>query len=284
MVHFVDYAALSKVQEHIKPVMDIFNSEMKKVYYLPGALLLISTISLYWLSTKDFPRWTIFASIILATISVGTTFFVVAPIHLNLPQTGLTEIVQLHLLPISTNFQIIPAALQAALALFLLNIYLKDTKIFSRVLFILFFGLLFYSVGPSFVEGSNYSFWGAVGEKDWLSFRHSGSPQRFFGLFLIPSVLPMFLAILLFWWRPKGFPKSFVFIFLLTQIGITIATATYFVTKIQLPLDKAYSANLISDLNKYNFIGRGIMFDIGLVIIAWAFIKIGHYKRDEQTS
>ena len=284
MVHFVDYAALSKVQEHIKPVMDIFNSEMTKVYYLPAGLLLISTISLFWLSPKDFPRWTIIASIILATISVGATFFVIAPIHSNLPQTGLTETVQEHLIPISTNFQIIPAALQVILALFLLNIYLKDTKIFARMLFILFFGLLFYSVGPGLVEGANYAFWGAVGDKDWLSFRHSGSPERFFGLFLIPSILPMFLSILLFWFRPKGFPKYLVVLFLLTQIGITIATATYFVPKLQLPLDKSFSGSLISDLNKYNFIGRGIIFNLGLVIIALAFIKIGQYKRTEQTS
>lgn len=284
MVHFVDYAALSKVQEHIKPVMDIFNSEMTKVYYLPAGLLLISTISLYWLSPKDFPRWTIFASIILAIISVGTTLFVIAPIHSNLPQTGLTETVQVNILSISTNFQIMPSALQVVLALFLLNIYLKDTKVFSRLLFILFFGLLFYSVGPGLVEGANYAFWGAVGEKDWLSFRQSGSPERFFGLFLIPSILPMFLSILLFWWRPKGFPKSFVIIFLLTQIGITIATATYFVPKLQLPLDKVFSASLISDLNKYNFIGRGIIFDLGLVIIALAFVKIGQLKRTEQMS
>ena len=284
MVHFVDYAALSKVQEHIRPVMDIFNSEMTKVYYLPAGLLLISTISLYWLSPKDFPRWTIFASIILAIISVGTTFFVIAPIHSNLAQTGLTETVEEHLLPISTNFQIIPATMQVMLTLYLLNIYFKNTKVFSRLLFILFFGLLFYSVGPSLVEGRNYSFWGAVGEKDWLSFRHSGSPERFFGLFLIPSILPMFLSILLFWWRPKGFPKSFVVIFLLTQIGITIATATYFVPKLQLPLDKAFSESLISDLNKYNFIGREIIFYLGLITIAWAFLKIGQFKRTEQAN
>jgi len=284
MVHFVDYPALSKVQEHIKPVMDIFNSEMTKVYYVPAGLLLVSTTSLYWLSPKDFPRWTIITSIVLAITSVGTTLFVIAPIHSNLPQTGMTETVQQHLLNISTNFQIVPAALQVILALFLLNIYLKDTKVFSRLLFILFFGLLFYSVGPGLVEGANYAFWGAVGEKDWLSFRHSGSPERFFGLFLIPSILPMFLSILLFWWRPKGFPKSLVVIFLLTQIGITIVTATYFVPKLQLPLDKAFSGSLISDLNKYNFIGREIIFDLGLFIIAWAFVKIGQFKRTEQTS
>ena len=106
--------------------------------------------------------------------------------------------------------------MQGILALFLLNIYLKDTKVFSKLLFILFFGLLFYSVGPGLVEGANYTFWGAVGEKDWLSFRHSGSPKRFFGLFLILPILPMFLSILLFWWRPKGFPKYLVVIFLLT--------------------------------------------------------------------
>ncbi len=284
MVHFVDYAALSTVEEHVKNVMDIFNREMIKFYYVPVLFLFVSTIFLYWLRPKDFPRWAIFASIILATISAGTTLFFIAPIHANLPVTGLTETVREHLLPVSVNFQIVPAALQATLALFLLNIRLKDTKVCSRLLFILFFGLLFYSAGPSLVEGANYAFWGAVGEKDWLTFRHSGSPERFFGLFLIPSVLPMFLSVLLFWFRPKGFPKSLVAVFLLTQIGITIATAAYFVPKIQLPLDKAFSASMINDLNKYNFIGREIIFYLGLAIIAWAFIKIGHYKRNEQAS
>jgi hypothetical protein len=236
------------------------------------------------LSPKRFPRWAILVSIILTIISVGTTLLLIVPIHLNLEITGLTETVQSQLLPLSIYFQIIPSTLQVIITIMLLNIYLNDTKLFSRWLFILFFGLLFYSVGPGFVETSNYRIWTAIGEKDWLSFRLSGVGASFFGLFLIPSVLPMFLSILLFWWRPKGFSSLLVLIFLLTQIGITLSTVTYFVPKIQLPLDKAFSLSLINDLNSYNFLYRGIVAIIGQIVIIVAFLKISHYKKNQQIS
>lgn len=285
MVHFVGYPALAQVQEHTKPVMEIFNAQMMKYCYAPAILLMVSTTLLYWVSPPDFPKWAIITSIFLAAISVITTLFLIAPIHAALPVTGLAGSIKQQLLWISLNFQIMPAALQVVFALYLLNIYLKETKIFTRWLFILFFGLLYYSVGAGFVESFvNYPLWSFVGERDWLAFRLSGTAAGFFLTFLIPSILPMFLSILLFWWRPTGFSKSFLLVFLLTNIWTTIITAIYFVPKIQLPLDKVFSLVLINDLNANNFLYRGLILTIGEIAIACAFLKIVEFKKQHTAS
>ena len=75
MTHFVNYPALSKIHEHIQPVMDIFNNRMTAGCYIPSILLVIAAAGLYLFSPEKFPRWAILASIVLTIISMITTFF-----------------------------------------------------------------------------------------------------------------------------------------------------------------------------------------------------------------
>ena len=75
MVHFVGYPRFDKIQEHIQTAMEIFNRRLTLVCYIPAGLLLFSSIALYWFSPNNFPRWTIISIIVLTTISVITTLF-----------------------------------------------------------------------------------------------------------------------------------------------------------------------------------------------------------------
>ncbi|MEO8772450.1 MAG: hypothetical protein ABI402_20290 [Ferruginibacter sp.] len=274
MTYFVNYPALSNIHEHTKAVMDIFNNRMMIGCYIPSILLVGAAIGMYLFSPTIFPRRIILVSVILIIISVVTTIFFIVPIQLAFSATGLTEAVQHKLLPISLALQIMPAALNVLIVLFLLNMYVRDVKLIGKWLFIIVFALNFYTVGTNYVEAIvNYSYWGSIGSNDWLAFRFSGG--KFFQTFLIPAFLPFLLIVPLFWLRPKAIPKSFILVFWLAQLWIFITTSVYFVPKIQLPLNHAFSINLIEDLNRYDFILRGTAGLVLNFITGWMLLKIG---------
>ncbi|CAN5885414.1 hypothetical protein BH11BAC4_BH11BAC4_23220 [soil metagenome] len=279
MVYMVDYPAISFVHENIEPVFEIFKQQLLFVCYIPAVLMVFSSIAFLLNAPKEFPRWCISASVMSGLVSVATTFFVYSSVIAQLPSRGFTPELQKQILPISLYLQIIPAACQVLLVFFLINIYLKDTKPVGRWLFIVVFILTFYTAGTGYVEGLvNYKFWGSVGNADWLPLRFSGSSARFMGTFLIPAFLPFLLIIPLIWLRPKPVPRYFTFIFFAAQLWIFIVTAVYFVPKIQLPLNNAYSLKLIEDLNKYDFILRGTAGLVLSFITAWMFVKIMKHK------
>lgn len=283
MTHFVDYPALKNIHEHIQPVMDIFNNRMIIVCYVPAGLLLVSSIVFYWFNKDNFPSWTLLSSVLLTIISVGTTLFFIYPIHHDLLTTGFTETVQSKLLPLSLNFQVITAILQVLIAFVLLNNYLKDTKVIGRWIFIIVFVLTFYSMGTAFVEMFvNYPHWASIGANDWHSYRFSGG--KFLEVFLIPNFFPFLLAIALFWLRPKGIPKLYVWIHWLCNLSIFITTAIYFVPKVQLPLNDKFSADIISDLIKNDLLLR-FPAELLLFFIAGKMLyKIGQRKISEDNT
>jgi len=277
MIYFVDYPAISFVHENTQLVFEIFKDQLLLVYYIPAGLMVVSSFVFLFNSPKEFPRQIIWASVILGLISVVTTFFVYNNVIAQLPSTGFTLDLQKKTLRIGLYLQIIPAACQLLLALFLLNIYLKDSRPFGRWLFIIVFVLTFYTTGTGYAESFvNYKFWASVGKTDWLPLRFSGSTTRFMGIFLIPAFLPILLIIPLIWLRPKAISRSFTIIFWLAQLWIFIVTATYFVPKIQLPLNNSYSLQLIEDLNKYDFMLRGTAGLVLCFITAWMFVKAGN--------
>lgn len=280
MSHFVDYPALKNIHEHTQLVMDIFTNRMTFVCCIPAGFLLVSSIVFYWFNKKNFPFWTLISSLLLTIISVGTTLSIIYPIHQDLPAIGFTEAIQNKLLPLSLNFQIIPAILQVLIALFLLNNYLKDTKIIGRWIFIIVFMLSFYSMGTAFVEMFvNYPHWTSIGTNDWHSYRFSGG--KFFEVFLIPNFLPFLLAIALLWLRPRGIPKSYVWVYWFSHLWIFISTAVYFVPKVQIPLNSMFSGDIIADLIKYDLLVR---FPAELLLFYMAgkmLYKIGQRKLSE---
>lgn len=117
----------------------------------------------------------------------------------------------------------------------LLNSYEQNTRLVGKWLFIIIFALNFYTNGTNYVETVvNYSYWGSIGNKDWLAYRFSNG--KFYATYLLPAYLPLLFIVPMFWLRPKAIPKSFILIFLMAEIRIFITTAIYFVPKIQLPL------------------------------------------------
>ncbi len=114
---------------------------------------------------------------------------------------------------------------------------------------------------------------------DWLHYRFSG--VKFYQTFLIPAFLPFLLIIPLIWLCPKAIPKWFTVIFLLVQVSTFISTSTYFVPKIQLPLNNSFSLKLIEDLNQYDFMLRGTAGWVLNFITGWMFLKIGQQKIKE---
>lgn len=283
MTHFVDYPALKNIHEHIQPVLDIFTNRMTFICFVPAGLLLVSSIVFYWFNKGNFPSWTLISSVLLTIVSFGTTLFFIYPIHQDLPETGLTETIQSKLLSLSLNYQIIPAMLQVLLALVLLNNYLKDTKIIARWIFIIVFVLSFYSMGTAFVEMFvNYPHWTVIGENDWHSYRFSGG--KFFEVFLLPNFFPFLLGIALFWLRPKGIHKLYVWLFWLSHLWIFISTAVYFVPKVQLPLNDTFSKDIISNLIKYDLLFR-FPAELLLFFIAGKMLyKIGQRKISEKNA
>ena len=149
----------------------------------------------------------------------------------------------------------------------------------GKWLFILIFALNFYTLGSNAIEaGVNYAYWGAIGDADWLHYWFSGG--KFFQVFLIPAFLPFLLIIPMIWLRPRAIPRRFTVLFLLAEVSIFISTSTYFVPKIQLPLNHSFSLKLIEDLNQYDFMLRGTAGWVLNFISGWMFLKIGQQQND----
>jgi hypothetical protein len=282
MVYFFDYASVPTIHENKTAVFTIFNQQMFYINTIPSLLMVVSSVYLYIKNPKIIPRSIIGIAALLGVFSVATTLFFVNPIYSSLISNGFTPEIEKQLLPIAFNFVLIPTILQMILVFYMLNIYTNNTKIFGRWLYILVFASLFYSKGTGSIESLvNYPFWSVIGNTDWLAYRHSGSQIRFLGTFLIPAFLPILLSIPLFWWRPKAFPRYFIAIYWLANIWMFVITAIYFVPKIQLPLDGAYSVKLIDDLRTYDFPLRGTVVWFMEILLGWMFIKIGNEKINE---
>ena len=284
-VHYSDYNSFDKIHENIQPVIDIFNKQMILVCYIPAGLLLLSAISLYWFKPKIFPLWTVFASIALTFISLIATIFFLAPMYSGALTLGFNPTIQNKILDISLYFQIIPTFFQVVLALTLLNIFFKDTKVFPRLLFIIIFACVFYGAGTDWVDKFiNYRFWSAIGERDWMIFRKSAN-QFLFMVYLIPIFLPMLLLLPFIWIKPKGIPKYLpisAFLCYIWEFGIS---ATYFVPKLQQHLtNKGFSLPIIQELQNKDFLYRGIVGVVLLVIAATMFYKVGQSKISEDNA
>ena len=90
----------------------------------------------------------------------------------------------------------------------------------------------------------------------------------------------MFLTIpMLIKWRPRGVPVILVLIFLLGWVWGAYLTATYFVPKIQIPLDSAYSEKLINDIVSRD-IERYWVSILGNIVTALMFLQIDNRRVD----
>lgn len=275
MVHFFNYPGFRMIHEHVRPVFEIFNQRLVPFVYVPAGLFAVAALALWWQAPAGLPKGLLAASAALALVSVVATFGVAAPVYAGLPATGFTAAIASRLLPLGLGLQVLPAAGAALLALGLMNHYLHEARPVGRWLFIVVFALLFYSFGTSDVDASvDYAYWPAIGPADWLPYRHSGSIAIFLGIFLIPAFLPILLKIPLVWVRPPGLGKGLVLLSLAADVWVFYITATYFVPKIQLPLDKSYSLTLVEALLRNNFPLRGGVILVMYALMAWMFLKV----------
>ena len=275
MTYFVNYPQLAQVQENIVPVMNVFNGKMKMFFNLPSLFLVFPSLFLLYLRPNIFPNWAIWTSVVLCIVSVGSTLFVIAPIHKTLPDTGMSDVVIQQLWPIFMKFQIVPMVMQVIIAVWFLNIYFQGNKLGSRIIFTIVFCVALFTWGTGYIEGFvAYPTWLKVGATDWLAYRQAVSGPVFFGVFLIPGYLPLIMLIPMFWKRPIGIPKYLVTIMLCAILWIFVITAIYFVPDLQMELDKGYSKNLIEDLIKYDFPMRGIAGLVFMFTALYMFIKI----------
>ena len=275
MLHFFNYPGFRLIHENVRPVFEIFNQRMVPFVYVPAGLFTVAALALWRQAPAGLPKGLLAASAGLALVSVAATFGLAATVYAGLPATGFTAPMEARLLPLGLELQVLPAAGAALLALVLMNQYLRGDRPVGRWLFISVFALLFYSAGTGDVDSNvDYAYWPVIGAADWLPYRHSGSLVIFVGVFLLPAFLSILLKIPLIWLRPAGLSKRWVLLSLATDVWVFFITATYFVPKIQLPLDKGFSLPLIEALLRNNFLLRGSVIVAMNFLMAWLFLKV----------
>ena len=186
------------------------------------------------------------------------------------------------MLSVSLNFQLIPIILQVLITFWFLNIFLTSTKAFTKWIFILVFALAFFTAGSDFTEKIlNYPLWLKVGENEWLAFRQAVHTSAFLWIYLLPAFLPLLLIILMFWLRPTSIKRKFIFLYLGLYVFISVITSVYFVPKLQMQLNKAYSIPLIEELIKNDFPLRFFPALLIYALAAFMFMKVGQDQLQE---
>ena len=281
MLHFFTYRGFRMIHEHVGPVFEVFNQRIMPFVYVPAGLLLLAALVLWWQAPAGLPKRRLAVSAGLCLVSVTATFGIAATVFAGLPVTGFTAAAEARLLPWGLGLQVLPAAGAALLALGLMNSHFRAARPVGRWLFIAVFALLFYSAGTADMDGNvGFYLWPAIGAVDWLPFRQSGSLTIFAGVFLVPGFLPLLLHIPLIWLRPAGLPRWGVLLLLATYAWVFFITATYFVPKLQLPLDKGFSRPLIEELLRNDFRLRGAMFTAMYFVMAGLFLKLAARRQE----
>jgi hypothetical protein len=277
MTYFVSYPQMQKITKNVQPYMQLFNEKMIWFCYLPAILMVVSALFLVIFRPKLFLPMTLWPSLALALLSVSTTFFVIIPIHNALPSTGLSSTLGSQLFMRALYFQVIPAAIQVAIAVGMLYKYMSGSSVVSRLLFTAVFFLSIYSWGTLYIESLvGYPMWRLIDSAEWLATREAVglAIPAFIWVFLIPVYLPLLLLIPMFWTRPKGVSKYSVLLFFVALLWVFIITAAYFVPDIQQKLTTGYSRSLIEDLNDYDFPLRGIPDLIYFITVCYMFLKV----------
>ena len=264
----ITFPRFDDVHEHWQEFMSLYNHKMTIFLKIPSILWFLSAILMYFFSPKIFPKWVIYVSILLTIITVSATLFSVLPLFDAMQSSGFNPEIHAKLVSVSTFFQIIPAGTVCLLNLFFLNIYFQTTKPIARWLFIIVLVLSFYLIGSNTVEALiEYRLWNIVSETDWLAYRRSGpSFGLFVAVYLLPGWIQILLIIPLIWLRPKGVSIMLPVCFLLLLIWAAFITATYFIPKAQMPLDSAYSKQILEDLVKNDDLKRvWVMYVLGII-------------------
>lgn len=283
-MYTVIYAETATVHENFNNFMITLNAVTRMLYSFVPVIIVLALLGLFWFRPKTFPLWSIIISAILCLISVSSTFFMILPLQSELSLNGFNPKIYNDLMHSSLYFQLVPNMIQVLIAIYLLTIFLKDTKFLGRWFFIIIFTFSYFTLGTSQVEGFiNYPIWLSVDISDWVGFRDVINNSVASIPLIIVAFLPMLIIIPMFWWRPKGIPKLFVAIYGLTLFWIFAITIIYFLPDIQIPLtdNKQNTKSLIEELMKNDFRLR-MLYAMGYFIVPVAmFLKIGNRKINE---
>ena len=285
-MHSLIYAEVPAVHKNFNNFMITLNAVTRMLYSYIPIIMVLAVCGLFWSRPKSFPLWSIILSALLCLISVSTTFYIILPLQSELSLNGFNTQVYRSLIYSSLYFQIVPAAMQVVIACYLLNSFLSETKLVGRWFFIIIFFCSYFTLGTSQVEGFiNYPIWLSVDLSDWVRFRDVLNKSEAPYLFVI-AALPLFLFILMLWFRPKAIPKLYVAVYGISLIWILAITIVYFLPHIQIPLtdNKENTKSLIEELMKNDFLLR-MLYAMGYFVLPVAmFIKIGNRKINETYS
>jgi len=108
-------------------------------------------------------------------------------------------------------------------------------------LFLITFALVFYGMGASFVESFvNYPTWRLIGANEFRAYHQALGPL-IVGYMVIPMLIATLLTVLLLWFRPAPLPQWAIWLAVVLQLIIWVATAA-----IQLPIQMQLSRNGLS--------------------------------------
>ena len=108
-------------------------------------------------------------------------------------------------------------------------------------LFLISFALVFYGMGASFVESFvNYPTWRLIGPNEFRAYHQTLGPL-IIGYMVIPMLITTILTMLLLWFRPVPLPQWAIWLAVVLQLIIWVATAA-----IQLPIQMQLSRNGLS--------------------------------------
>jgi len=111
----------------------------------------------------------------------------------------------------------------------------------STWLFLITFALVFYGMGASFVESFvNYPTWRLIGANEFRAYHQALGPL-IVGYMVIPMLIATLLTVLLLWFRPAPLPQWAIWLAVVLQLTIWVATAA-----IQLPIQMQLSRNGLS--------------------------------------
>ena len=275
MIITITYPPFQEVRENFNQHAIVFERYMIWALYIPGVLMVLSTIGLIFFRPAYLPKWAVVGSAFLSLISVITMFICMVPLHHQWTLAGFDSQLFEQSKSIIVTLQLVPSILQALIAVWCMYIYLSDVQRTTRILFITLFVLCFFPMGTVIIECHvNYALWATVGSNDWLAYRQWLVMPVFLAVFLIPVYFPIVLLIILSVKKRDGLSRRLVLISLITLLYVLIISAAYFVPDIQFELDKYHSQELLNDLIKSEIWLRTpaeLVFWIAVAMMFWKF-------------
>ncbi len=273
MLFTITYPPFQEVHQNFRQHAIVLQRYLIWILYIPGILMLLSSVSLLVIRPAFVPKWAATASALLSFISVITLFIHTAPFHQQWITNGFDSMLFGQFKNSVLTLQIVPSVLQALIAIFFLHLYLGSVERITRILLITLFVLCFFPMGTIFVECHlNYALWAEVDGSEWLAYRQWLIMPIFAAVFLIPFYFPIVLLIAVAGKKRKGVSRGLIAIALIALLYVFVISAAYFVPDVQFELDKYHSEKLIQELIRNEIWMRTpaeLIYWIALAILFW---------------